>query len=321
MPRPQASSARLALSFLGLLGALALGACDPPPRAAGTGPVASVPVAPASVPVAALPSSPAPSASAAQLVPPPAQTLFDSPAQALAAVLADKPRVLAIGEAHAQKGSGVDSSAKRFTQELLPSLKGKASNLLVELMLPAKGCAKKVEAVREKQKVVTEKQAETDQNEYVAMGQEAKKLGIVPDLLRPSCADLDAIDKAGPDAVILSLRTIARLTREQAAPMIERGDKAGGEPMVVVYGGAMHNDTAPPPERADWSYGADLSARVKGRYVEIDMYVPEFIQDTDAWRRLPWYPHFDKTKSPGKTTLFRLGPGSYVLIFPATVKP
>ena len=96
-----------------------------------------------------------------------------------AAVLAEKPRVLAIGEAHAQKGSGVDSSAKRFTLELLPALKGKASDLLVELMLPAKGCAKKVEAVREKQKVVTEKQAETDQNEYVTMGQEAKKLGIV----------------------------------------------------------------------------------------------------------------------------------------------
>jgi hypothetical protein len=316
MPRPQASSARIALS---LLGALALGACDPPPRAAGTGPAASVPVTPASVPVAALPPSPALSASAAQ--PAPEQTLFDSPAQALSAVLAEKPRVLAIGEAHAQKGSGVDSSAKRFTQELLPSLRGKASDLLVELMLPAKGCAKKVEAVREKQKVVTEKQAETDQNEYVTMGQEAKKLGIVPDLLRPSCADLDAIDKAGPDAVIVSLRTIARLTREQAAPMIARGDKAGGEPMVVVYGGAMHNDTAPPPERADWSYGADLSTRVKGRYVEIDMYVPEFIQDTDAWRRLPWYPHFDKTKSPGKTTLFHLGPGSYVLIFPATAKP
>ncbi len=311
MARRQAVSPRYPLF---LAGALALLACDPPPKAGAA--------AAGSIPILSAPVSAAPPPSAAVLRPPPEQRLFDSPGEALARVLADKPRVLAIGEAHAQKGSGgIASSAKRFTQELLPTLKGKSSDLLVELMLPAKGCQKKVEAVREKQKVVTEKQAETDQNEYVLMGQEAKKLGIVPDLLRPSCADLDAIDKAGPDAVIVSLRTIARLTREQALPMLDRGDKAGGDPLVVTYGGAMHNDTTPPPERADWSFGAELSARVKGRYVELDMYVPEFIQDTESWRRLPWYPHFDKAKNPGKTTLFHLGPGSYVMIFPATPKP
>jgi hypothetical protein len=305
------SSSRASHALLVALGLTAL-ACDAPSTASPASTTGARPAPPPAI-------SPAVSASAAALPEPPRQTLFDSAALAFESVLAEKPRVLAVGEAHAQKGTtGIDSSAKRFTTELLPRLKGRAGDLLVELMLPAKGCAKKVEAVKEKQKVVTEKQAETDQNEYVTMGQEAKKFGIVPDLLRPSCADLDAIDKAGPDAIVVSLRTIARLTREQASPLLERGDKAGGEPMVVTYGGAMHNDTAPPPERADWCFGSDLEAKVKGRYVELDLYVPEQIQETESWRRLPWHPHFDRAKNPDKATLFQLGPRSYVLIFPAT---
>ncbi|MFO0757470.1 MAG: hypothetical protein U0359_13315 [Byssovorax sp.] len=302
---------------------VALAGCDRPAPAAGP---ASASAAIVGAPTISASSARAPEPPGSIAAPPaPALTLFDTPEEAFDAVLAQKPRVLAVGEAHAQKGTeGVASSAQRFTRQLLPRLQGKASDLLVELMLPAAGCQKKAEAVREKQKVVTEKQAEGDQNEYLTMGREAKKRGIVPDLLRPSCADLDAIDKAGQDAIVVSLRTIARLTREQAIAAIARGDKQGDKPpsppMVVTYGGAMHNDTSPPPERADWSFGDALSARVEGRYIELDLYVPELIQDTDSWRRLPWYPHYDRTKNPGKTTLFQLGPRSYVLIFPVTAR-
>jgi hypothetical protein len=280
-------------------------------------------------------SAPAPSASIALAnaiaTPPPAGEctalgcrLFDTPADAFRAILATKPLVVAIGEAHAQKGSeGIPSSAKRFTGELLPLLEGRASDLLLELMAPPKGCSKVTEEVKTKQKVVTEKQAAGDQNEYVVMGNEARKRAVVPDLLRPSCADLDAIDKAGDDAVGASLATIARLTRTKVIDLLdrnERNDKPGADRIVATYGGAMHNDLIPPPERAAWSFGPELSARAKGRYVEVDLFVPEFIQDTEAWKKLAWYPYFDRALHPDKTTLFNPRPGSYVLIFPKSAR-
>jgi hypothetical protein len=299
--------------------ALALAACDRPSASAPTDPPAGSAPRPLVSASSALTASAPP-----ETAPPPGPEvrLFDTPAEALRAVLAEaKPLVLAVGEAHAQKGTeGIDSSAKRFTRLFLPELKGRASDLLVELMMPATGCKQKAEAVREKQKVVTEKQAETNQNEYVVMGQEAKKVGVVPDLLRPTCADLEAIDKAGPDAIVVSLRTIARLTRDKAKELVDRNGKLGEEKIVVTYGGAIHNDVDPAKDRAEWSFGPELTAHAKGRYVELDMYVPEFIQDNETWRKQPWYAHFDKDRNPTKTTLFRLRPGSYVLVFPRTQK-
>lgn len=317
-------------ALLTLTSLLAITACSSssagPPQAATSAPAPSASVAPASSIASISSASAATSASAA-----PAAIangtpcgalgcrLYDSPAAALRVILEGKPLVLAIGEAHAQKGSeAIASSAKRFTLELLPELKANASDLLVELMAPPSGCKQKTEEVRTKQKVVTEHQAENDQGEYVAMGTAAKKLGIVPDLLRPSCADLDAINKAGEEAVLVSLETIARLTREQAKALLVRNQDRGGEALVVTYGGAMHNDIDPPKDKRTWSYGPDLSAAAKGRYVELDMFVPEFIASTDAWKKFAWYEHFDKSAHPAQVTLFHPAPQSYVMIFAAT---
>jgi hypothetical protein len=245
---------------------------------------------------------------------------FDRAEDALLATLADDPTVLAIGEAHAQRGATVPSSAKRFTDTLLPLLAGRASDLLVELMMPPKGCAKQTQAMRTVQKPVTTQQAAGNQNEYVVMGEAAHKLGIVPDLLRPSCADLAAVEDAGADAIDVSLATIARLTTAQAEKMIDR-DRASAalaKKIVVTYGGALHNDASPPPERARWAYGPALSKYVDGRYVELDMVVPEFIEDTETWRKQPWFGAYQQVKATGKATLFRLAPRSYVLVFAPT---
>lgn len=242
---------------------------------------------------------------------------FERVEDAFLAVLKEDPAVLAIGEAHAQRGATVASSAKRFADTLLPLLAGRASDLLVELMMPPTGCAKQAEAMRSAQKPVTTRQAAGNQNEYLAMGEAARKLGIVPDLLRPSCQDLAAVEDAGADAIDVSLATIARLTTAQAEKMIDRdrATVADSKKIVVTYGGALHNDTAPPPERARWAFGPALSKYVGGRYVELDLYVPEFIEATDTWRALPFYAAYQKAKSAGKPTLFRVGPRSYVLVF------
>jgi hypothetical protein len=243
---------------------------------------------------------------------------YDSPALAFQDAIGRDPRIVSVGEAHAQKGASVQSSAKRFASEILPSLAGRASDLVVELMMPPTGCAPKVAAVRDAQAPVTSHQAASDQGEYVAMGDAARKLGIVPDLLRPTCADLDAIDDAGDDAIDASLRTIKRLTADKVKKLVDRDSRVPGEAgkIVLTYGGAIHNDRDPSPERRPWSFGPDLDAYVEGRYVEIDLYVPEFIEATEAWKRLPWYPHYDAAKLGTKTTMFRVRERSYVILFP-----
>jgi hypothetical protein len=305
---------RLAYAFLVVLGS-SLG-CGVPPSGAPTPPASAPPAASSAAIAIAIAPSAAPPADECVA---PGCRVFDTPADAFRAILETRPLIIAIGEAHAQKGTeAIPSSAKRFTGELLPLLEGRASDLLVELMAPPAGCKKTAEVVATKQKVVTEKQTETAQSEYVVMGNEAKKRGVVPDLLRPSCADLDAIDKAGDDAIGASLATIARLTKNKVGELLDRNAKAAPERVIATYGGAMHNDILPPPERAVWSFGPDLSARVKGRYVEVDLFVPEFILDTDSWKKLDWYPHFNRDRHPDQTTLFNPHPGSYVLIFPRT---
>ena len=146
------------------------------------------------------------------------------------------------------------------------------------------------------------------------MGEAARKLGIVPDLLRPGCDDLAAINDAGEDAIPRSLETIARLTTKQASKMLERS----GRKMVVTYGGALHNDAHPPPERASWSYGPALSQVVPGRYVELDLYIPELITGDESWQKQAWYGDWEKNKASGKVVLFRLAAKDYVLVFAPT---
>jgi hypothetical protein len=186
-------------------------------------------------------------------------------------------------------------------------------------MMPPSGCVDATAEVREKQKPVAEKQAEHAQNDYVAMGNKAKAAGIVPDLLRPSCADMDAVRGAGDGAIAASLELIAKLTRLQARKLVDRDIRSDADAgkAVLIYGGLLHNDLAPPPDQAAWSYAPELDAYVQHRFVAVDLIVPEFIGDDATWRALPWTAHYDRAAMGAKTTLFRTGERSFVLVFAA----
>jgi hypothetical protein len=247
-------------------------------------------------------------------------TQYDSARDAFLAAAGGDPAVLAVGEAHAQRGSTAASAARRFTEEILPALTGRASDLLVELMMPPTGCNAATSEVRKKQEPATTKQAATNQNEYVTMGDRARALGIVPDLLRPTCSDMDAVRDAGDEAIDASLRLIARLCGVQAARLVDRDERSDADraKAVIVYSGMLHNDLAPPPDRAAWSYAPALNARVGGRLVSIDLVVPEFIADDDTWRALPWVSHYDRARLGSKPTLIKTADRSYVLVFAET---
>src|SRR5688572_28492617 len=83
--------------------------------------------------------------------------LFETPEAAFAHVLQSEPEVLAIGEAHPLRGAeSVEPASRRFATALLPLLRPRATDLVIELMLPNPACRKEtIASARNEQKVVT----------------------------------------------------------------------------------------------------------------------------------------------------------------------
>ncbi len=225
--------------------------------------------------------------------------------------------MLGIGEAHTPVGlEHLASTARRFSDDLLPVVDGRASHLIVELLNPNPRCKVATEEVREAHEPVTKPQSQHNQSDYVELGRLAKAHGIEPFVLSPTCAEYEAIASAGTDAISRTLSTIADVTSRMARGALVSNYKAGRERLVMAYGGALHNDVEPDSAHAAWSYGPLLIAFTKGRYVELDLIVRELIKDNQVWRSLPWYSSFDPELYPQSYVLMRTAPRAYVLFFP-----
>ncbi|MBC7018114.1 hypothetical protein, partial [Salmonella enterica] len=111
--------------------------------------------------------------------------------------------------------------------------------------------------------------AQSNPNEYFALGTRAKALGVQPHLLRPTCDDYANLADAGADVVRESLGLIKRLTQADATKLFERNQIAKNGKVVVTYGGAMHNDLAPAKGLEPYSFGPELQTTTAGRYVEL----------------------------------------------------
>jgi hypothetical protein len=246
--------------------------------------------------------------------------LFDRPALAFARVLALKPSVLAIGESHAKKGlQDVSSATAHMTRELLPLLKDVASDLVLELWVADGTCSseqkKEIRHVASAQHAVTETHAQSNQAEFANLFMAARREHVQPHFLKPACDEYAKIVSAGEGDIDAMLKLIARLSGDQIAALKKENPK-----LVVAYGGAMHNDAMPRPGLEAWTYGARIRAE-QPSYVELDLVIPEFITDSDAWKAQTWYPHFTKGAHKEKAVLYTLRPGAYVLVFPETAVP
>jgi hypothetical protein len=132
-----------------------------------------------------------------------------------------------------------------------------------------------------------------------------------------------------PDYVKL-LTVIARKLKERAvdawALRQRRRAEAAAEAvaerrLIVLYGGALHNDLAPRAGYEDWSYAAALQRLAAGRYVELDLYVPEYIRGDEDLQKEAWYPRFLQQAGPDRALLIERGPASFVIVFPTTPRP
>jgi hypothetical protein len=266
------------------------------------------------------PEQPAPSASAVQRPPFTACgalecRAYDDLATAFHATLVDKPLVVAVGEAHGKKGlEWVDTSAKRFTFEILPTIAGKTSDLLLELMAPANGCEQAKKETNKQLGKIAKNQAAEAPNEYVVLGKGAEQLGIKVNQLHPSCKQLQEIATAKSPPLTV-LQTITALISNDASRVAEAKTD---DKMLVIFGGAFHTEPEPPEERAEFSFAAPVGKAAKGRYVSVHLFVREYIDQ--AWDIWQWYPHFKPDEHRDKVVLLHPKPQHYVIIT-AAAKP
>ena len=248
---------------------------------------------------------------------------FKSPRAAFEHVVAEAPWVLAIGEYHEVEGAPkVKSAIARFTSDLLPMLKDKAASLIAETwMLNGKCGETEKQAAKEVQKT-TQRPKETEDEVTVMLGK-AYALGLKNHILILTCDDYRSmLDEKGELDAEKSLKLVRDKVEEKALEVREKEEAAleGKGKMLVLYGGALHNDLVPSERWAPYSFGPRLDREVDHRYIELDLLVPEYVKDDDDLVKEPWFKPALARAARGETVLVSPRPGVRLLVFPSGTK-
>ncbi len=240
-------------------------------------------------------------------------TTYATPAAAVQALLASRPRMVAFGEYHQQKKTAkIPSALKRFTSDILPVLVTHgASDLVAETWITTGSCGEEEKKAVLQVNESTRRPAQTE-DELVTMLRRSKDGGLQPRILQITCQDYRAMMGNGG----MDYDRLLRVTRDQLETQIRAALGRPESHMVVSYGGALHNDREPSAELSPYAFGPAIALAVGDRYLEIDLYVPEYIAKDKSIQAQPWYRQYRAAYRPGHTTVVRRGPNSYALIFP-----
>jgi hypothetical protein len=253
---------------------------------------------------------------------PPTVEHFASATLALERILVPSVRVVAFGEYHqTQSTKSIRSSLSRFVDELLPTVARYASDLVVETWVADGKCGQSESKVVEDVKTATLRPPETE-NQIVSLLRRAQAAGMSPHILAMSCKDYRRVTTRSGATDFVQMLTLTRerlqadVARWLARPSIKPDRPAATA--VAVYGGALHNDLYPTPADRPYAFGRALFAESRGDYLEIDLFVPEYIRADKLMATRPWFGLFEAHIQAGDTLLIRRSERSYVLIFPLT---
>jgi hypothetical protein len=248
---------------------------------------------------------------------------FKSPRAAFERVVSAGPLILAVGEYHEVEGAPkVKSAIARFTADLLPLLKDKAGAMIAETwMLNGKCGETEKQAAKEVQK--TTKRPKETEDEVTVMLNRSYALGLKNHILILTCDDYRSmLDEKGELDAEKSLKLVRDKVEEKALEVREKEEAAveGKGKMLVLYGGALHNDLEPSERWAPFSFGPRLDREVEHRYVELDLLVPEYVKDDDDLVKEAWFKPALARAARGETVLVSPRPGVRMLVFPAGAK-
>jgi len=235
---------------------------------------------------------------------------------AIEELLARQPRVVAFGEIHQTTASlKVPSSLKHFEDELLQVVAPRASDLIVETWVTEGKCGKTEKAVMKDVRKTTERPVQTE-DEVVTLIKRAKEAGVKPHILSVSCKEYETIYQGKQVDYDALLRMTSEKLEAGVRDVLARPGAAPADRAVVVYGGALHNDLAPAEGLSAYAFGESLSKTLGGKYLEIDLYVPEYVEKQKTLRAEPWYRAYKKAARPGRAVMIERSLDSYVIVFP-----
>jgi len=243
---------------------------------------------------------------------------------ALREVLRSSPLVLGVGELHQKTGSAkVPSAIARFAGPLLQGLAPSTSDLIVETWVTEGRCGREEREVARQVEVTTERPAATE-NEVIGLLRRAKTMGVQPHILTVSCEEYQRLLGDGKEVDYEKLLTlVTRQLEREAGRAWRRRRPPGPDPgpsarrLIVLYGGALHNDRFPPAEELrPFSYAGALDKLSGARFVEVDLYVPEYLAGDAELARQPWFPIFRRHASAKRLLLIERGERSFILVFP-----
>jgi hypothetical protein len=249
----------------------------------------------------------------------------DTLAAAIVALVTPKTRLFGLGELHSRVDRpNAPSTLIRFTEELLPALPDRTSDLILETWTVDGRCGTVAAAATASLQAAT-RRPESTQNELGILVSRSRGRGLRAHSMRVSCDDYKAMAAGGDDAIVHMLDlTASELTRlavtllRRAAATAPATSAIAEPPLIVIYGGALHNDRFPTAGLASWSYAPSVEADSERTYLEVDLITPELAQDDPALASEPWAPLLGASS---RVVTYQRGERSYVVILPRATEP
>jgi hypothetical protein len=239
-------------------------------------------------------------------------------AAALVATIPADARVIGFGELHARRDRPATTSTLAAFTRALPALAGRLSDLVIETWLVDPGCGAPAVEATARIEAAVERPARA-RSEIPRLADAARAARVQPHAMTLRCADYAAIAPAGGevDAAAMLTLTTRELRRIVTGAVAHRDAEPGHRPWIAVYGGALHNNRLPDAGVAEWSYAPDADRATAGRFVEIDLVVPELAAASPAARREPWFSLAGAPRDPARPVLvWTRGERSFVVILP-----
>jgi hypothetical protein len=242
-------------------------------------------------------------------------------ATAIAELITDEVRVVGFGELHQRldRPLAARSALARFTEEVLPVIAGRTSDLVLETWQLDRRCGAAAGEATARVEATVQRPAET-RSELGTLIDAARAAGVQPHALRVTCDDWARIAPPGGEVDHEALLTLitTELARVAEEALAYRDRTAAPRRLIALYGGALHNDLRPIEGLADWSFAARVDEAAAGAYRELDLYVPELAEGDALTRSQPWSALL-ASAPPDRVTVIERGPRSYILLLPRAV--
>lgn len=240
--------------------------------------------------------------------------LFDSPAEAMKVILKSKPEIIGFGEFHKLESSApVHSALRRFADEIIDVVGPHSGHLVLETWSVDPSCGAKGKAVTKKVEETIERPKENE-GEMQTLMRKAQEHGIRGHVLQFSCDEYAALlgkDKKAPG--LDTEKLLETVSKKLGAQGLLASKSNPEDKLVLLYGGATHNDLFPYPGLEAWSYAQDLAKESGASFMEVDLYVPELIEGDRLLSQEAWYPLLKEAR-PNQVILIRRDPTSHILL-------